>query len=177
MNDFFYYSMIRSKRENTTKTRKLDNQVPVEELPNLMRAMGFYPTQQEVKNMQDEVRYSVQAEEGVPTTHVNIETFIKLFVNHRPVYGIGKNNISDAFDALINTIKDPDTKPGKILRKDLKYLLQNDGEEIGENDIERCLQLLVGEKNFEDALPEEVDADFFAEHVLGFEEVDENEME
>lgn len=45
INDFFYYSMIRSKKENTTKTRKLENQVPVGELPNLMRAMGYYPTQ------------------------------------------------------------------------------------------------------------------------------------
>ena len=28
-------------------------------------------------------------------------TFIKLFVNHRPVYGIGKNNIEEAFKAII----------------------------------------------------------------------------
>ena len=48
MKDFFYYSMIRSKDENTTKTRKLDGTVPLEELPNLMRAMGYYPTEQEV---------------------------------------------------------------------------------------------------------------------------------
>ena len=45
MKDFFYYSMIRSKDENTTKTRKLNGTVPLEELPNLMRAMGYYPTQ------------------------------------------------------------------------------------------------------------------------------------
>jgi hypothetical protein len=44
MNDFFYYSMIRSKKENTTLTRKLDGKVPVDELENLMRAMGYYPT-------------------------------------------------------------------------------------------------------------------------------------
>lgn len=44
MNDFFYYAMIRSKKESTTKTRKLDGQVPVEQIPNLMRAMGYYPT-------------------------------------------------------------------------------------------------------------------------------------
>lgn len=45
MKDFFYYSMIRSKDESTTKTRKLDGTVPLAELPNLMRAMGYYPTQ------------------------------------------------------------------------------------------------------------------------------------
>mmetsp|Transcript_5412 Transcript_5412/g.4960 ORF Transcript_5412/g.4960 Transcript_5412/m.4960 type:complete len:276 (-) Transcript_5412:537-1364(-) len=45
MKDFFYYSMIKSKNENTTKTRKLNGTVPLDELPNLMRAMGYYPTQ------------------------------------------------------------------------------------------------------------------------------------
>ena len=31
MNDFFYYSIIRAKKENTTKTRKLDDkQVPID---------------------------------------------------------------------------------------------------------------------------------------------------
>jgi hypothetical protein len=31
MNDFFYYSIIRAKKENTTKTRKLDDkQVPLD---------------------------------------------------------------------------------------------------------------------------------------------------
>lgn len=36
--------MIKSENENTTKTRKLDGTVPVGQLPNLMRAMGYYPT-------------------------------------------------------------------------------------------------------------------------------------
>lgn len=56
--------MIRSKKENTTKTRKLDGMVPVDEIKNLMRAMGYYPTKQEEKNMIDEVRFSVLAEKG-----------------------------------------------------------------------------------------------------------------
>jgi tartrate dehydratase beta subunit/fumarate hydratase class I family protein len=50
--------------------------------------------------MKDEVKFSVFSDEGNPTTSVNMETFIRLFVNHRPVYGIGKNNIEDAFKAL-----------------------------------------------------------------------------
>jgi cilia- and flagella-associated protein 251 len=64
MRDFFYYSMIRSKDENTTKTRKLDGTVPLEELPNLMRANGHYPTEQEIENMKDEVNFSNFAETG-----------------------------------------------------------------------------------------------------------------
>ena len=93
--------MIRSKKENTTKTRKLEGRVPVEQLPNLMRAMGYYPTQQEILNMMNEVRFSTYTTQGEPNLHVDLNTFIKLFVNHRPVYGIGKNNIDEAFRAII----------------------------------------------------------------------------
>ena len=93
MKDFFYYSMIRSKDENTTKTRKLNGTVPLEELPNLMRAMGYYPTNLEELNMKNEVKFSNFTETSLHVNAVDLNTFIRLFVNHRPVYGIGKNNI------------------------------------------------------------------------------------
>lgn len=103
MNDFFFYSIIRDRKENTTKTRKLDSKkVNVRELPNLMRAMGYYPTEQEVKNIIDEVKFSQFTDQAVPKDTVSLDEFISLFVNHRPVYGIGKNNIEEAFNVLIN---------------------------------------------------------------------------
>jgi Ca2+-binding EF-hand superfamily protein len=107
MKDFFYYSMIRSKDENTQKSRKLDNKVPLDELPNLMRAMGYYPTEQEVKNMKEEVKFSMFTDEGKATNSVELDQFIKLFVNHRPVYGIGKNNIEEAFRILAQGTNNP----------------------------------------------------------------------
>ena len=51
--------------------------------------------------MTDEVKFSVYSDMGDPTTTVDMETFIRLFVNHRPVYGIGKNDIENAFKALL----------------------------------------------------------------------------
>jgi len=45
---------------------------------------------------------------------VTIDTFIKLFVNHRPVYGIGKNNIEEAFRVLID-----DDKNDELTRDEL----------------------------------------------------------
>ena len=101
MQDFFYYSMIRSKDEDTTKTRVLDETVPLDELPNLMRAMGYYPTEMEVKDMMEEVRFSNFSEQGEARETVTIKDFIRLFVNHRPVYGIGKNDIEQAFRDLV----------------------------------------------------------------------------
>ena len=46
--------------------------------------------------MKDEVKFSNFAETGQHVNAVDINTFIRLFVNHRPVYGIGKNNIEAA---------------------------------------------------------------------------------
>ena len=114
--------MIRSKKENTTKTRKLNGQVPVKELYSLMCAMGYYPTQQEKENMMNEVYFNIFAEIGERNNFVDLETFIKMFVNHRPVYGIGKNNIEEAFQAIL---QDSEVEAGgdAISREELVSLL------------------------------------------------------
>jgi len=64
--------MIRSKKENTTKTRKLEGWVPVDQLRNLMRAMGYYPTKQEIENMMNEVRFSTYTTRGEPNLEVDL---------------------------------------------------------------------------------------------------------
>jgi len=145
MNDFFVYAMIRSMKEDTTKTRKLEGTVPVDQLPNLMRAMGYYPTEMEVKNMIDEVRYSVLTEEGQHKSHITREDFIKLFVNHRPVYGIGKNNIIEAFQALVQ--EDGGTADSENLflyKPSFLKRLERDGESMRNQDLENIFQLLIG---------------------------------
>ena len=44
--------------------------------------------------------------------------------------------------------------------------------------MEKCMQLLVGEKNFDMAIVgDSISAADFAENILGFEEVDENELD
>ena len=173
MNDYFYYSMIRSKKENTTRTRKLDGKVPVDEIANLMRAMGYYPTKQEAANIADEVRFQFLAENGQPTTEVKLDEFIKLFVNHRPVYGIGQNNIEEAFAALCSY----DGDPKKIRRDTLKKMLMEEGEAIKPDEMSLLLSRLTGKSEIEDALLPEITAQYFAEKILGFEEAEDEEDE
>lgn|GEM_PF-2135010 len=173
MNDFFFYSIIRDRKENTTKTRKLDSKkVHVRELPNLMRAMGYYPTEQEVKNIIDEVKFSQFTELAVPKDNVSLEEFIRLFVNHRPVYGIGKNNIEEAFQTLC----DATAANNSIPRTDFTTMLFQEGEQMNMQSLEKDLLQLIGEQNVQHALPTEITAEAFAENILGFEEVDEAEM-
>lgn len=48
---------------------------------------------------------------------------------------------------------------------------------MGQQELEECLGLLVGDSNFKTALPHDIQADDFAENILGFEEVEEIEEE
>jgi len=136
--------------------------------------------------MKDEVKFSNFAETGQHVVDVDINTFIKLFVNHRPVYGIGKNNIQDAFAALLSSegaVKGGILSRGKIKPKTINHfnidelirLLREEGEYMGQQELEECLNLLVGDSNFKTALLAEMQADDFAENILGFEEVEEVE--
>lgn len=48
---------------------------------------------------------------------------------------------------------------------------------MGQQELEECLNLLVGDSNFKTALPQDIQAEDFAENILGFEEVEEFEPE
>lgn len=52
-----------------------------------------------------------------------------------------------------------------------------EGEEIKEAELQEILSRLTGKSKVEDALVEDMTAKYFAEEVLGFEEIEENEEE
>ena len=50
--------------------------------------------------MENEIKFSEFLSEGRQLEDCNLKTFVALFVNHRPVYGIGKKNIEEAINVL-----------------------------------------------------------------------------
>ena len=57
-------------------------------------------------------------------------------------------------------------------------MLTKDGESINRKDeLPNLFELLTGQKVEQEALKEVIDSKHFAEDVLGFEEVDENELD
>lgn len=121
-------------------------------------------------------------EKGEARETVKIEDFIKLFVNHRPVYGIGKNDIEQAFKDLAGEDSNGQISKGKyFLFKNLDELytmLREEGEGMTQAELERCLNYLVGEKLFSKAIKSNfVGSEEFASEVLGFEECEDDEEE
>jgi len=167
MKDYFYYSQIRSQDEDTTKARVLDGMIPVEEIPHLMCALGYFPTQLEIKNMTNEVKYSQFGESGEYVNRIGFEDLVKLYVNHRPVFAVGPEQIKQAFEALKRH------EPGPLSRDNLLSLLTGHGEKMSLKELERCCEALVGEPAIHRVLETEVDALDFAHNVLGLTDAEE----
>lgn len=75
--------------------------------------------------MQNEVKFSRYAETGKYVSDVDLEEFVMLYVNHRPAFGISKQDLCKVFQLL----GVPDEKNGKpvITREELLELLQARG--------------------------------------------------
>jgi cilia- and flagella-associated protein 251 len=95
---------------------------------------------------------------------------LKLFVNHRPVYGITKNHINTALTILGSS------KGGSgptISREELMKCLITEGEKMTAEEIKECEKILLGEGL---ELPEEIDAELLCHKILGFEDAESGEQ-
>merc|ERR1712139_459054 len=151
MKDYFYYSQIRSQDENTTKARTLDGTIPVEEVPHLMCALRYFPTQLEIKNMTNEVKYSHFTETGEYVDRIGFDDLVKLYVNHRPVFAVGPGQIQQAFEAMNRHASGP------LPKEQFLQLLARHGEKMGQEELEQCLENLRGDASIHNVLDDEID--------------------
>lgn len=175
--DFFTYAQLRSQGEGATSPRRAGGTVPLSELPNLMRALGFYPTEAEVENLVNEVKYSLFSSTGAAVAEITLDDLIRLYVNHRPVLGIGKAQITDAMRLLADQLEQAaglgGLGDGSVAWSALANLLQSRGEALSERELATCLQALIGDEE----LSGRVAPDRLAHDVLGFEDYGDAEEE
>ncbi|KAI5625290.1 cilia- and flagella-associated protein 251 isoform X1 [Silurus asotus] len=147
--DLFYYCQLRSQGLDSRETKKVSTRIPLSEVPFLIRALGFYPTEQELEDMENEVKFSRYAETEKYVSGLDLEEFIKLYINHRPAFEISKKDLHKAFQVL--GVTQENGKP-VITREVLLELLQT-----------RDSELLL-----ESELPPYITMDTFAADILGF---------
>nr|XP_057925759.1 cilia- and flagella-associated protein 251 isoform X1 [Doryrhamphus excisus]XP_057925760.1 cilia- and flagella-associated protein 251 isoform X1 [Doryrhamphus excisus] len=184
--DFFYYCQIHNQGLESMDTRQLSTKIPLTEVIPLMRALAYFPTEEEVEDMLNEIKLSKYAETGEYTTDINLEELIKLYINHRPAFGISISEITEAFRVLGDASRGG---PPVLPRNELLELLQVRGEAMTEDELAECFTSLLGfievqegespeqqfcksedesqEYSLESVIPEEISMKIFTDHILG----------
>lgn len=162
--DYFYYAQISSHGEDSALPRKLDGTVPLTMLPTLLRALGYYPSEADLGDMMTELKGKAAVAGEPEPTSIDFTGFLSLYCNYRPVFGVGKDQIADAFKTL-----GIDSDSGRLSRDVLLESLLRQGERMSGDEIADCLSLLYGMSDPTEAIPEQVTAKDFAEDILGFE--------
>lgn len=144
--------------------------IKVAEVPNLLRALGYYPSNADITEIYGELTYSDYATSGEETTHVSLEQFIRLFINHRPVAGVAISQISDAFKAVEAAVKDN----RGLTWSSLESLLSTKGEPISAEEMHTLIATLLGDRGAKLLLQQsgsQITSLDFAGDILGFEDV------
>lgn len=165
MIDYFYYAQIKAQGEDTTAARKVTGEVPMEQVPDLLRALGVYPSEWDIRDIRQEIQ--AMGDDSQPKTAIDFEEFVRLYVNHRPVLGVSQDKILEAFRAL-----GCEPTSGMIARDTLVEALLTRGEHFDEEELGAALEQLIGSSSLFDggSSKNNISASEFAEEVLGFDE-------
>ena len=158
--DYFYYAQLKAQGENIAAPRKITGKISLSELPSLMRALGYYPSEDEISTMVDDIKETAALAGKEMPKEIPFEQFLSLFTNYRPALGLHHEQIEAAFEDLGSADGEG------INRDELVELLKTRGEPMTTDELNQCLQALTGMTMEE--LPQSIDAKFFAEDVLGF---------
>ncbi|XP_072944210.1 cilia- and flagella-associated protein 251-like [Epargyreus clarus] len=173
--DLFYYIQILCQGTFSPAMRRVKDYIPIDSLPDLMRALGYFPTEYEVENLIIEAKFKVYQRK--PSTEIDFEEFVKLYLNHRPAFGDSFKNLKNSFAVFATAHRDSYV----IYRDDFIDMLTSNGECFSQELAWYLLSILYGHSFEERAamtdndfsfLPEEITFSELVSNIIGIQDVE-----
>jgi hypothetical protein len=77
MKDYFDYAQILSEGEESPEAHFIGTQVALEQVPNILRALGMYPSEQQIDDIINEIKFRDYFATGKHTTHITFDDLIR----------------------------------------------------------------------------------------------------
>lgn len=165
--DLFYYMQI-LQQENIDLPRRVSDTINISEIPDLFRTIGFYPSDFELENIMIDVKFRNMDETNKTNEDISFTEFVKLYCNHKPVYGYSLKDLKDVFTTILQTQERQQATC--IERQKFVELLTTQGEPMSTTSAFQCFRSLMrieqDEENF-DFLPENITFEVLFEEILG----------
>lgn len=175
--DMFYYLQILSVGIESLDERKISETINVTEIADFMRSVNFFPSDFEIKNMMREM-------ELVRKEQISFLELVKLYINHKPVFGTRAIELEKALNMFIKKFRNEDqcrmakfsaAQKSIIDRSDLLRILTEFGEKIDQKQAIMCLKEFFGATTEEDGdefeilakIPQKINIEEFVDNLLG----------
>jgi hypothetical protein len=77
MEDFFYYAQLQTQGEDVTESRIIHRRVDMDQVPSAMRALGFYPSQKQIDDILNEIKFWQAAETGELNSTISFDELLR----------------------------------------------------------------------------------------------------
>lgn len=154
LEEMFYFAQLQHQGLNSSTARKISDELPLSEVSRVLQAIGFYPSEKEIQDIESEVKLATFMDDGKMHNSVTLPELVKIYFNHRPVNSLTPDHLNGALNAL--------SSDGTLSAADFASLLINHGESISEKELATIMASL------DYSLEETVTANVLAEDMLAF---------
>ena len=77
LEDLFYFSQVKTQGVKTQKPRITGDTVAISEVPYIFQSVGFFPSDFDIQNILNEIKYSKVLESGTVQDAITLDEMIK----------------------------------------------------------------------------------------------------
>eukprot|EP00792_Barthelona_sp_PAP020_P007097 TRINITY_DN3105_c0_g1_i1.p1 TRINITY_DN3105_c0_g1~~TRINITY_DN3105_c0_g1_i1.p1 ORF type:complete len:923 (-),score=203.39 TRINITY_DN3105_c0_g1_i1:28-2796(-) len=153
--NLFYFMALNATQVDPSMSRDIYGPIPRDKVFELLAALGCFLSAEDELNIEHEITYDNEDAENV-----DLDTFLKMYVNHRPAKQVSLDHFVHAF----RTISQENSETLDFDR--LLDVLNEHGMSVSET-LEIMSYLMI-EDNVRDVIGDKIDAKKFVEEVLAY---------